>query len=493
MAGPKGDFDSPLSRYGARKRDLDSSMLEYSHRMRDINATRGGLYRYEGRLQHDSPTLGSSKSPVAAFEAVTPRHHNTAFEYRGHNSPQTRYPRHQRPLSFDEKELQLNQAARDQRPRRDTKSERPPVIVPDAGLPPVTDGDSLRSQEDAKRFRVSLVQASDLYDLVDLSLKDKGSRENRARLANVEEGVRLMEEMERAIRRKREHQEYSTRKRFGNDKPLKPILSVSDTSDLLISKSIKNDVATKRDKNRQDKTKHEEVYVLDDDSDTTGQNTATRQESAPPTADSNRLPIDVFLQQAVSTHKKNIMQLKVRPKRAKRMQLHKPELLAIPEDGGTFIRPLNAPTDQKRHEMLVSNSNVPFPTSTSLTAIREVAPFGKTREAFQEQYPNMGSPQKQSPRHQTIGGDEPAGGKKSPRKPKGIRDRETRNTDGLDIDDLLLTSIYPPMPWEAGVGRDLRLRHMTVDKPTHKERAQRKMKRLIFLRDQPDQNYKREI
>ena len=314
------------------------------------------------------------------------------------------------------------------------------------------------------------VSASDLYDLVDMNSKDKDRFATSAKIADIEEGLRLFEGLHWAVPRKRE-KEGPRLKRLGHsfsqDKSMKPLSGGLDNSDLVISKVVKNAASSKKVR---DKQQHKEVYFLDERNSNI-QNAAKRSERGLPKI--RRTPIDVFLQQALSGASNSSVQLKVRPKRAKRMQLHQSQLLAIPEDAGTFIRPDRSSPEHHGKDFAKQTPHSDWSTSVV------------DKYTDKKHLPSK-----------SLADDL----KKSPLKPKEIRDRETRTPNIPGLSELVIPSIYPPMPsiypplpgaaeWSRGV----HIKQMSQEKTSPRDRNNKKTKRLIFLRDQPEKNYRREV
>ena len=354
-----------------------------------------------------------------------------------------------RPNSFDERELQRNEAVNAQlrmRYHREafTKPARPIVI-------PTSDSvDDANTMQGEGEVRISFVNASDLYDLVDINRqikgnKNAGSSNGSVKLVNVPDAVQFVHDIEAKKNDLQKEQESENVNKLKKNRCVK--INVNLNTDLFGKKEHKS----------------------------AKQNSSVRPEIEKVT------PLSIFLQQAVSEFA-NQNALNVRPKRAKRMSLRKPSLLDIPEDGDSTAQ-------HGCQECSAERSKVRHPTSISLQAIKEVREEHDKRTVDLENGKLI-----LGPRHkETVKTEESLSNNSSPRKYKHKRTNKSSQPD-LDLDKLLMTSIYPTVPWSVEVESDQPSgRHFSVpEKSSHKEKAHRKMKKLIFLRDRPDQHYRRD-
>ena len=166
------EFDVNLSRLDARERSVKDSMIAYSEKMRSITEARNTFN--SGHSKHD---------PLFVRAKHIPKH-------------PTRGPRKRRPMSFDEL------LGRDRDQTKQTTSKQRPHSDKQLPLKEIT---SARNQSDemhlpvlSERLRkaspsvqVSFVSASDLYDIVDFSLRNRGSRQDSLNAFEMEKGSRI--------------------------------------------------------------------------------------------------------------------------------------------------------------------------------------------------------------------------------------------------------------------------------------------------------------
>lgn len=153
------EFDVNLSRIDTREKSMKDSMIAYSEKMRTIADARNNYN--SGSSQND---------PLFVRAKHIPKH-------------PVRQPRKRRPMSLDE----LIGRDRDQKKDKQLK----PRPHSDKMVPPTEMSDSRKKTEElhlpvlSDRLRkvnpnlqVSFVSASDLYDIVDFSLRNRGSRQD---------------------------------------------------------------------------------------------------------------------------------------------------------------------------------------------------------------------------------------------------------------------------------------------------------------------------
>lgn len=161
-------FDVNLSRIDRPvpdKSSIKESMVAYSKKMRSLQES-----RFSSKTEEGDPLFVRAK-------------HIPKYP--------TRPPKKRRPMSFDELLGRDRESTRDrpngakQRPKSDkTKPERDTDTSNDneLHLPMLSE----RLKKTGSNMQVSLVSASDLYDIVDFSLKSKGSRNDSLRLLRLE-------------------------------------------------------------------------------------------------------------------------------------------------------------------------------------------------------------------------------------------------------------------------------------------------------------------
>ncbi|GFR97879.1 hypothetical protein ElyMa_006335900 [Elysia marginata] len=480
-------------RFYHKKKDLESSMLQYSERMRVISAARvslgdglEALERLDSRGTENE--LGWSNRNGAFMDRRTiqkqDQTQNKTRHLRDDSLPQIgptiSKPRRQRPSSFDEKELQhnisivqtrrrpysfderelkRNEAANAElrlRHRREAFTEPArPIVIPTSN----SSEDSPTTQNEGE-VRISFVNASDLYELVDINRQIKGnqrpgSRDDSIKLLNVPDAVRFVQNFEAKKEGSGLRGESLSLQRKPDPKSGKNQLE----KNRFASTSLEFNT------HRASKTEHKNTKK--------GNKIYTEVETV--------TPLSIFLQQAASDYASQNA-LSVRPKRAKRMSLRKPGLLDIPETEDSTLKPVC-------HDKIETTRTIRRPSRTSLEAIKEVREDKRDESSSLE----IVKTTQRSRQKDVIRVEEPLPNKISPRKSKSKQKIKTPQPD-LDIDKLLMTSIYPTVPWDPDQGSSpTPTRHFALpEKNSHKEKAHRKMKKLFFLRDRPDQHYRRD-
>ena len=163
------EFDVNLSRIETREKSMKDSMIAYSEKMRTISEARNNLY--SGSTNHD---------PLFVRAKHIPKY-------------PVRPPRKRRPMSFDEllgrDRDQSKQTAVKQRPHSDKQIPLKEITharkrSDELHLPALSE----RLRKASPSVQVSLVSASDLYDIVDFSLRSKGTRQDSIDVYEMEKG-----------------------------------------------------------------------------------------------------------------------------------------------------------------------------------------------------------------------------------------------------------------------------------------------------------------
>ena len=376
-----------------------------------------------------------------------------------------------RPYSFDERELQRNEAVNAQIRSKShgeafTKPARP-IVIPTSG-----EEEDAHSTRGNGEVRISLVNASDLYELVDIKRMTKrdentDSRDGTVKLVNVPDAVQFVQDIEPNKGR-------NGHRRDDVSLQLKPD-SVDSKHQVKKVRHIKINVNS----NKNVLGKNESANVKN----TNNHRSETEIERV--------TPMGLFLQQAVSDFA-NQNALNVRPKRAKRMSLRKPRLLDIPEDGDSLLQSER----EIKLEPTSYNYKVRQPSGTSLQAIKEVREF---KQEDNVEGPVIGLESGRLTQRQRLGevakrAEAPSLSSKSSTRKIKHRQANKLSQPSLDIDKLLMTSIYPTVSWNSdGTSDQPSTRSPGLhERSSHKEKAHRKMKKLIFLRDRPDQHYRKD-
>lgn len=147
------EFDVSLSRMVNRERGLKESMLAYTERMRKITNTKHSM---DGMLAQESSPLYVRAKHIPKFPVTKNK---------------TR-----RPASFDEL-IGKNANSNSNKPRREK-----PKSASRLSLPLLPD----RYKKNSHNVKISFVSASDLYDIVDFSIRNKGNKEETLRYLGME-------------------------------------------------------------------------------------------------------------------------------------------------------------------------------------------------------------------------------------------------------------------------------------------------------------------
>ncbi|KAL3865913.1 hypothetical protein ACJMK2_043260 [Sinanodonta woodiana] len=287
-------FDVNVSRIENRDRGLRESMLAYTERMRSIT---------------DSRRDGIQPDPLFVRAKHIPR-----YPQGGH--------RRRRPMSLDE----LIGRDKDQRPQA-AKLERRPLSERDVKTEEKTKNSDALSQSASvllpalperlkntgSSVQVSFVSASDLYDIVDFSLKSKGTRQDSIQILRMEREAALAAENSDSV--------VSSSSKFVNKSPR---MDDGDAKSSVISLP-QIDITGK---GIDGKTGVQKVGCEVEEKKSSTNNGGETDENEDESDDSGD-DID-HIKSKATLGKINILRL--RPKRAKRMRLQIPNLGAIPED-----------------------------------------------------------------------------------------------------------------------------------------------------------------
>ena len=329
------EFDVNLSRLDARERSVKDSMIAYSEKMRSITEARNTF------------NTGSSKhDPLFVRAKHIPKH-------------PTRGPRKRRPMSFDEllgrDRDQTKQTTSKQRPHSDKQLPLKEITnernqSDEMHLPALSE----RLRKASPSVQVSFVSASDLYDIVDFSLRNRGSRQDSLNAFEMEKGSRI-------------HGADGIHPGRRNDKMFDKFIAEAmyDQFERCERKGVP---MTSTDTYRHTPDYANISHPASSDSKEirvpTAQNfeekTSSVQITHNPKTKNPKLPL------------LNIDPLRFRPPRVKRMKLQKPDLGIIPEDytvsQGTLNRgipqtnkaPVSPPPHRLSPRSLVTDSNLDF-------------------------------------------------------------------------------------------------------------------------------------
>ena len=367
------EFDVTLSRMVNREKVLKESMLAYTERMRKISK---GKNSTDGMLSHECVPLYVRAKHIPKF-------------------PNTKN-RTRRPASFDEL-IGKNANSKSNTPRREK-----PKSASRLSLPSLPD----RYRSNSQQVKISFVSASDLYDFVDFSIRNKSNKEETRRYLEMDNSGGQISPTDRPVagagsrktsrnsgKRQSDPETPPNKKEFSALPTLPPIES-------------------------SDKDQEQESDNSDSDSDSLDLNKATAEA------------------------------LRRRPNRAKRMQINKPGLDDIPE---------NDIASQKRSAK--SDRTLPSPP-----------PKQSPRNVI-----NMQSQLVSIPEHDSNNDDLSPSYKK--RTSKLTRREHGQNSIRLEPFSLSeRNSVKEPEDGDQ---------HLKV-----KLKAQKRFKKLIFLRDVPDRHHR---
>lgn len=421
-------FDVNLSRVEGQPIDRTSvrnSMLNYSRKMRTLQEARNG--------KGDSLFVRAKHIPKHPVRA----------------------PKKRRPMSFDEllgRDRDVGSerpSAAKTRPHSDkSKSTRNAESKSDneLHLPLLTE----RLRKSGSNVQVSLVSASDLYDIVDFSLRSKGTRNDSLQMLRLEQEANSHE-----LRRNKNQSEIdSSFEHVFPDNAYNRFERTTDRSSDSQKRLQKlNNVQNFFDSSYADghipsEEFYEQIFAMDK-SELSPQKSSTYRNSV-------KLP--------------SIEPFKRRPQRAKRMKLIDPDLDDIPEDN--VIETHNSVFNAKREVVRV---NSPTPQKSSPKPQETISKF--SLDAIQENV------EKVSVRDTVISNEEV---NSTPRNYSEISDIRTYDRRGL-FPSLEESKSTKKVIRDDG---DVRI-EVTQCPPKHestgnaKLKAQKRFKKLIFLRDAP--------
>ncbi|XP_062586779.1 uncharacterized protein LOC134248389 [Saccostrea cucullata] len=366
------EFDVSLSRMINRERGLKESMLAYTERMRKMTNTKNSV---EGMLSNDSPLYVRAKH--------IPKIPLTKNKDR-------------RPASFDEL-IGKNAKSKSNKPRRDKPKSASRLSLP--SLPE-------RYNKNSHQVKISFVSASDLYDIVDFSIRNKGNKEDTLRYIEMDN--------------------------IHNHTPSptgRPLPGAGNRkSSRNLSKSANNESPTPK---------------IPKDFSTLP--TLPPIESSDKEQDSENSDTD---SDSLDLNKANVEAFKRRPNRAKRMQINKPDLADIPE---------NDVASQKRSAK--SERTLPSPP-----------PKQSPRNVINLQSQLVAIPEHQTPSDELLIFDKKKVGKLP------------RREQGQNVTPMVRLEPFKNVLKEPEDNTD---QHLKM-----KLKAQKRFKKLIFLRDVPDRHHR---
>lgn len=280
------EFDVNLSRIETRDKSLKESMVAYTEKMRSIADARNHL---NGGSSHSDPLFVRAKHiPKYPISKPRKRRPMSLDELIGRDRAKKndkQYVSKQRPLS--DKVM----------PTSEIKESR--KKTEELHLPALSD----RLKKNSPNVQVSFVSASDLYDIVDFSLRTRGSRQDSINMLNMERktfphgGLHSSKKTDQSLDRFIAEAVYDRFERCERN----------DSSDL--SKTI----------NKPPFSKCEDIHVptaeeLEDEND--------KENESKSSLDTKEFKLPAL----------RIDPLRYRPNRVKRMKLQNPGLGAIPED-----------------------------------------------------------------------------------------------------------------------------------------------------------------
>lgn len=475
-----------------------TSMIAYTERMREISRARADF------AANPPPECAQGVGLEVRANHIPKRH-----GIFGHGQQSSLLQR-RRPLSLDELTGRRGNNDDDTEPAPGKATKRrssslPPDISSNAAFStPKNNGD--------ERVKVSFVSASDLFDLVDFSLRSKRSRHEAIKTAKMEESLKFINDhlelfqLSRDLAAPRPFRERSREVK-------------SDVSGLKVE-----GMASPREGKSEDSEKRMK---------TTGERLTSVKEE-----ESSDIPDDSLREMTMPSQRHK---LRYRPSRAKRMKLHRSGLGVIPEDdmhsqseyGGNepsqdpSISHLQRGFASSSHSNVFYNSNLLtssqtsqtadlpildgnriLPSTTSLAAIK----VSRKKEKSDSSRPasDIISQLSEGPRtlsgsdHHGVGASGKSGALNETSAVPRADDRDATSKVSDPPADKRELSVNPRDLADFGILRSepLKPRNVQEDRSTKmsraqtelpharaRARAQKKIRRLIFLRDYPDQSY----
>ena len=527
------------------QRPLGDSMMAYTERMREIS-----------KFRNDSAFLGSDPSTGrGTVLEVQARHIPRAGAAGGplpgkgggrkkpqqQQQKQQQYLKPRRPMSLDEligrpgggKKDEETSTSVSGRQRERRLSEPGAVSSLATATATVTATGQRAHQENAdkgKRIRISFVSAADLFDLVDFSLRSRKSRSDHIKLARAEDTLKLINEanffrsipsrlktrgapaavaaaaVAPAEREPPEDSEKASLFVHGTSSPRQS--PITDNSSSSSSSSRDGGWVWQEEDGewaRREIRKNVDPYDTDDEEED--------------------LDVDPELDLDPIRQKRMLLlqpqKLRFRPKRAKRMKLHRSLLSAIPEDE----RHRRESRSEHAQEVSASTRLPVMPTSSSLAAIKGSRKQGTERASSTETAKNSSHAVDANGGERSLKGDapqsdsqpDPGDGHGHERQSRDRHQGKQVTTSQVGESQASLPSDQPPKkqrhtPKEdnsssssskkndcsrkaaaGGRGASPQNGHSqaSLQPANPRVKARRKFRKLIFLRDQPDQFYHR--
>ena len=422
------EFDVSLTRVDASSHDrsgVRDSMLAYSKKMRSIQ---------------DSRFLNNGKQDDSLFVRAK---HIPKFP--------TKTPKKRRPMSFDEL---LGRDREEPRERPGAARARPSSekIPKDRGdskqvhLPSL----SSRVSKTSPNVQLSLVSASDLYDIVDISLRSKGTRNDSLKMLQIDKQV----------------------SRYASPRKLPFVVPDGE-----YSKFQRTSDTSKQVEERKQYAKIIEEHTESDDehipSEEFYQNIFALDKNDPQPLKPNHMPIKL------PTLAFNNDPIKRRPQRAKRMRLVDPGLDDIPEDN------------------VIQTNNTYFDVKRGQQRLRSPPPSHKPLEKICESVPSLASIDETDVTSNSVDNATRRGIER-------LRFRDVENSESTDDHSTMKDSepdtprmAFPPM-YDVNSNKmvirddgDVRIEVTQCPPKTEnnlvatKLKAQKRFRKMIFLRDGP--------
>lgn len=370
------EFDVSVSRMVNRERGLKESMLAYTERMRKIANAKTGV---DGILSHESVPLYVRAKHIPKFPSTKNR---------------------RRPASFDEL-VGKNANSKSTKPRRDK-----PKSASRLSLPSLPD----RYNKNPHHVKISFVSASDLYDIVDFSIRNKGNKEDTLRYLEME-----------------------------NVQNQSPSPSDRPSAGAGNRKTSRNNRATSTNESPSPKGQKEFSGLV---TLPPIESSEQEKEQESENSDTNNDSLDF--------NKANVEAFKKRPSRAKRMQINKPGLDDIPE---------NDVASQKK--LAKSERTLPSPP-----------PKQSPRNIINMQSQLVAIPEHESSSDELLTFDKK-------------RFRKLRRENGQNATPLVRLEPFSHSERNSVKEQDDTDQHLKM-----KLKAQKRFKKLIFLRDVPDRHHR---
>lgn len=383
------DYDSTLSKIAARENALRTSMVAYTNRMRSIANNRDRVFE-----ERHSPT-----EPLVVHAKHIPRFPTIQTTKR-------------RPASLDEL-LGKQTTTKREKPRSASKISLP--ALPD------------RLHKRTHHVKISFVSASDLYDFVDFSIRNKDTKGEANSFRDDEDTLNKNKKLSPIKSQDSSNNDKCSKSR-NIPSPADSSTVEPDTSDLSVVSTTKQ------------KTKRKNLVTIRDGEGNVinESDDKTPIEETQENGDQSEVPIALD-------------KLRIRPNRAKRMQLKQPPLNNIPEDDIIAQRSARGRREAVSPPPKQSPRTLHLSSQISLTAIPELETGSSSAEALLEKKRN-----------------------KAKKLETNRQQRLLRTGAIAKLEPLMAESKSDPHP-----------------QLKTKMKAQKKFRRLIYLRDMPEQHYHR--